>query len=49
MFEFIFNVAKILDIFELFKGKVSKNLFYLCNSIIDFLPQQIIKEDKVTG
>ena len=45
----MFDFSKILDVHKQFKDDISKNLFYLCNSNIDFLPTTILNEDKTTG
>ena len=38
-----------MDVHKQFKDDISKTLFYLCNSNIDFLPRTMLKEDETTG
>ena len=49
LIQFYFDFSRILDIHKTFLDDVSKNLFELRNLNIDFLPTEILKDDKTIG
>jgi len=49
LIQFYFDFARILDMHKIFLENISKNLFELYNSNIDFLPTKILKDNKTTG
>ena len=49
MISLFFDFAKLLDVHSIVAADVSSNTFHLCNSGIDFLPAEVMKNDKTAG
>ena len=47
--QFYFDFSRILDVHKTFLDNVSKNLFELYYLNKDFLPTEILKDDKIIG
>ena len=45
----LFDYSRVLDIYSIVVDNVSLCIFDLCDLGIDFLPTEIMKDDKTTG